>query len=326
MKRMTVVLALLTLALSLPPAAAQEATPTPARLTPADLADPDGQFVEVNGASVYYVARGPQDGPPVLLLHGFLGSTPNWDRVIDVLAEAGYRAVAFDRPPFGLSSKSPNLDYSLKAQAALTAGFMDALGIERAAIVGHSAGGLVAARLAVDYPERVEKLALVSAAIGLSGADFGLPDGQTSSGAPPVFANADPNNPLAQIALRAFFTTFAENLLSSSYYDPTAADRRQAERSGRFLRLAGWEAGLLAFNRDAAGPDSQFDLEALRGVTAPALLIWGEEDGIVPLRVGERLREYLPDAAWIVYPRVGHIPMDENTDAFNADLLAFLEG
>lgn len=84
-------------------AASVSAQATPRPVTPQDLADPDGQFVEINGASVYYRARGPQDGPPVLLLHGFLGSTVSWDETLGILADAGYRAVAFDRPPFGLN-------------------------------------------------------------------------------------------------------------------------------------------------------------------------------------------------------------------------------
>lgn len=85
--------------------AAQDATPevTSRYVDPTQLADEGGQFVDVDGASVYYIERGDPENPAVLLLHGFLGSVVDWTNVIDVLAEAGYHVIAFDRPPFANS-------------------------------------------------------------------------------------------------------------------------------------------------------------------------------------------------------------------------------
>ncbi len=77
---------------------------------PAALAEPDGFFVQVDGVRIYGRALGPEDGEPVLLVHGFGGSTFSWRHTLKALAEAGYRAIAFDRPPFGLSAKQGALD------------------------------------------------------------------------------------------------------------------------------------------------------------------------------------------------------------------------
>jgi pimeloyl-ACP methyl ester carboxylesterase len=296
-------------------------------MSPEDLADADGQFVEVNGAQVYYIERGPADGPAVLLLHGFLGSTIDWRPTIDVLAEAGYRTIAFDRPPFGLSDKSTALDYSLESQADLTIGLMDALDISTAALVGHSAGGPVAANAALRYPDRVTKLALVAGAIGLSAED-GLAnetDSNAASGAFEMLADLDPDSAFAQGLIRNFFTSdFADELLATSYYDPSKIAPDRAELSARGTKIEGWEGGLLAYAQAMSSDMTDADLEALTAIDIPVLLQWGEEDQIVPISVGERLREIFPNNTWITYPQVGHIPMDEATDSFNSDLLAFL--
>lgn len=303
------------------PAAAQEVTPEATPVTPELLADADGQFVELDGISVYYREVGPADGPPVLLLHGFLGSSSNWDATLYILGNAGYRTIAFDRPPFGLSDKRPELDYSLEAQAALTAALMDELGIEQAALIGHSAGGAVVSQFALAYPERVTRLVLVAGAVGLN-ADSGTADtavGRTFS----FLVESDPNSPVARLALRAMFNgPLARNMLGQAVNNPDLMTPEMAARNARFLQLTGWEAGLLAFARDTRWDKPE--LEALAQVKIPVLLQWGEADRIVPLEVGERLRGIFPDVTWKTYPDTGHIPMLEANDAFHGDLLDFL--
>ncbi len=280
-------------------------------VTPESLAEPDGQFVQVNDASLYYIERGPEDGPPVLLLHGFLGSTDDWSPVIDVLATAGYRVIAFDRPPFGLSDKSTRLDYSVAGQAVLTVGLMDALGIDRASLIGHSAGGSVAAQVALDAPERVEQLVLVAAAIGL---DMSNGEDAPDFGPLSFITDADPADPEAQQRL----TDLVESPLARIF---------AGELVGRdMFQLYGWEGGLLAFVRDNLNTTDDMQADDLASLTVPVALIWGERDEIVPLEVGERLFSALPNAVWITYPDAGHMVMQDETDTFNADLLTVLKG
>lgn len=293
-----------------------------APVTPQDLADADGKFVDVNGISVYYLERGPQDGKPVVLLHGFLGSTVSWDMTINALAAAGFRAIAFDRPPFGLSDKRTSLDYSLSAQAALTADFMTALEIDHAALVGHSAGGPVAAQFALHYPERVDKLVFIAAAIGMD-----TPFDQEDNGGVlrSLFSEIDPDSPAAQLALRSLLNSgFAAQLANRAMANPQSLTQEMLERAARWTRLPGWEGGLLAFTRDATNEKSQLDLAALDKIRAPILVIWGEEDAVVPISVGQSLKKLLRNEVWITYPHVGHMPMDEVSDRFNADIVAFL--
>ena len=131
---------------------------------PAQLADADGAFITVYGMQIYYRARGPVDGQAIILVHGFLLETATFEPLLQGLAAQGYRVIAFDRPPFGLSDKAPDLDYRRQAHGDLLIGLMDQLGIKQAVLLGHSAGAMVTAGVALRYPERVAKLVMVDAA------------------------------------------------------------------------------------------------------------------------------------------------------------------
>lgn len=313
-------------------AAQAEATPvgaTPVTVSPADLADPDGAFLDLDGTSIYYVARGPESGPAVVMLHGLLGSTLDWEGTMDALAGAGYRAIAFDLPPFGLSSKSPDLDFSAVVQAERTIGLLDALGIDQATVIGHSAGGPVAGTIAERYPERVTRLVLVSPAyLGLFQIVFpemtapaspvsGESAGDQFGGAFDFFAvlynpTNDPESPADQARLREAVHGLSEIMPQNRPGDPM-----------RFTRIEGWEAGLLAYGQRALfdpanlGPDGA-------AVSVPVLLLWGELDPLVPLAIGQYLVDQYEDASLVSLTGIGHEPMFEAPDEFNEHLLDFL--
>jgi pimeloyl-ACP methyl ester carboxylesterase len=277
---------------------------------PATLADPDGQFIDLAGTSIYLVDRGPREGEVLLLLHGFLGSVVDWDQTIPALTAAGYRVIAFDRPPFGLSDTDTALDYTAAGTSALIIALMDALEIEQATLIGHSLGGMAAADVALRDPERVKRLILASAAIGLD--TFGGDDLA-------FMADIDPNNTAIQSFIRGLFLGMADSMSLSDRYTP-----EQLERRGRAFRVAGWEGGLLAFTKAAVTDATRPTPEQMAQLAQPVLFIWGEADDIVPLSIGEALYEVLPTADWITYPEVGHMLMDEVPDRFNADVVAWL--
>jgi pimeloyl-ACP methyl ester carboxylesterase len=293
-------------------------------ITPQDLADADGQFIEIDGASIYYLDRGPADGPVVLLLHGFGGSTFTWRDNIDALAEAGYRVVAYDRPPFGLSDKNPALDYSPAAAANQALGLMNALDIETATLVGHSAGGSVIAHFATDYADRVDGMVFVAGAVGYDRGSEPAGNDSALGGLFQFAASLNPDSPLAHQLVRAFVTPerFID-LLRDAYYDPDIVTDEVAAGYLRILQIEGWEGAFLALLQSPADTPSP-DLDTLAQSTMPILLIWGEEDTWVPLVVGQRLHQLLPVADWITYSDVGHLPMEETVEQFNTDLLAFL--
>lgn len=301
----------------------------------ATLADPDGVFIDVDGLSTYVLARGPQDGQPVLLLHGWGASTFTWREQIDALAAAGYRAIAFDRPPYGLSAKTgENIPYRPTALADFTARVMDKLGIQRATLVGQSQGGGVIGYFAVKYPERVERLVFVSGA--LRPTDDPAPSGGGAAGRvsgalglPPLagtLLNIDPFARWARLGIRAFVTPeFSTTILRSAYHDPNFLTPEIAAGYQKQLRVVGWDEALLNQLRGSAFTPEPITAAQISAIAAPVMIVWGQDDTWVPLSVGERLHELLPDAVFVTYPNVGHLPQEEAAAQFNADLLAFLE-
>lgn len=121
------------------------------------------RFVELDGVRVHYQEAGAVGAPTLVLSHGFCASTFVWSDVLLPIAEMGFRVVALDLVGFGFSQKPGGFDYTIEAQARVVVRLLDALGIERAALVGSSYGGAVAAACALDFPERVERLVLVGA-------------------------------------------------------------------------------------------------------------------------------------------------------------------
>src|SRR5687768_16149243 len=120
-------------------------------------------FTNVDGARVHYQEFGEASNPPVILLHGYTASNYVWKSAAPQIAEKGFRVIAPDLLGFGYSEKPRWFDYSIQSQARMISRLMNRLGIGRAVIVGSSYGGAVAATLALDYAERVEKLVLVDA-------------------------------------------------------------------------------------------------------------------------------------------------------------------
>jgi len=130
--------------------AAQEATPGALAATPTA----EGEFATINGAELYNELHGPVDGPPVLLLHGALGNTEEFDTLVPALVAAGYRTVAFDARGRGRSSRG-ELQITYDQMAADTVAMLDHLGIDRTDVVGMSDGANVALELAVAHPKRL---------------------------------------------------------------------------------------------------------------------------------------------------------------------------
>src|SRR5687768_1416268 len=121
----------------------------------------NSHFTSVDGARVHYQEFGDPSRPTLLLIHGYTASTYVWNTTAPLLAENGFHVLAIDLLGFGYSEKPSWFDYSIASQARMISRFMNRLGIGRATVVGSSYGGAVAATLALDYPERVEKLVLV---------------------------------------------------------------------------------------------------------------------------------------------------------------------
>lgn len=288
----------------------------PAEEVAADLGL-QGSLVAADGTRAWVEEAGPAAGPAIVLVHGFGGSTWSWRATLPALAAAGYRAVAVDLASFGLADKSWDRETSHLRQADLVAAVMEARGIPSATVVGHSMGANVLAWLAERHPERVERAVLVDAATGpaAAGGSFGLAG---------VLVRLPNVRRLGQLALRwQLDEARMGEILRSAYADPARVDEADVAGYAAALQTVDWDLGLLATVRDAGSNELAAPIgEILR---VPILIAWGREDPWIPLSSGEALRAALPAAAWAVVDDAGHLPMEEQPEAFNEILLAWLE-
>jgi pimeloyl-ACP methyl ester carboxylesterase len=277
----------------------------------------DGRLVEAAGTSAWVREAGPTAGSAVVLVHGFGGLTWSWRETLPALATAGYRAVAVDLADFGLSDKSWERDTRHAAQADLVAGVMDALGIERATLVGHSMGANVVAWLGARHGDRLERAVLVDAATGpaATGGGFGL------GGALLQLPNV---RRIGQLVLRSQVDEARMGeILRSAYADPSRVTDDVVAGYAAPLQTIDWDLGLLAIVRD--GGSSALEEPIADVLPVPTLVIWGRDDPWIPLESGEALLAALPGAGWQIIDAAGHLPMEEQPAAFNDALLGWLE-
>ncbi len=287
--------------------------PLEGTVPPTALADPDSRFLDVDGLAVHYKVSG-EGSPQFVMLHGFGASVFSFRELQQPLGEWG-TALAFDRPPFGLTSRpltwtGPN-PYSQDAQIALTLAMMDALNMQRAVLVGHSAGGTIALQVAQRHPERVEALVLVSPAVGERAA---IPPAARWLLATPQARR------LAPLFLRDVEADF-DDLLRQAWHDPERITPEIYEGYRKPLKAHDWDRGLWELTLAAGPPTNEVPLEEL---SVPTLLITGDNDLIVPTPQTKELAALLPNAELIVIPECGHLAHEEHPELVLEAIAAFL--
>ena len=272
-------------------------------------------------------AAGQSAAPAIVLLHGKNFGGYYWESTARALLAAGYRVVMPDQIGWGKSSK-PEIHYTFQLLAANTARLLDTLGIEKAVVLGHSTGGMLAVRFALTYPQRVGRLILEDP-IGLEDYRAHIPAQTDATLYQAELANTDPAK------IRAFYARyFAHPMPEIS--DPLAEVQIRITRSGEFPRWA--KASALAYQMIYQQP-----VRAEYGLLAPpTLLIVGEQDRTVPLGVyaapearaamghfaelARAAAQEIPQAQVAVIPDCGHIPHLEKPEAFLNAVFGFLRG
>lgn len=254
---------------------------------------PTYQYAEVGELRIRYLRRGPEQGTPVLLVHGFGGDLNNWLFNLDAVAE-GHPVIALDLPAHGQSTiQLPGT--TLKALAAFLGEFLDAVGIETAHLVGHSMGGGIAAQLALDAPQRVRSLALIDSA--------GLGD-EINADYIKGFVHSETRRELKPIAAMLFANA---ELVTRQL----VADLLKYKRlDGVTEALEQLSAGLFKDGHQSEQPG-----KALDAFAGPLLVIWGEDDRIIPSSHAAAA----PSKATVqVIDQAGHMPQMEKASEVNA--------
>jgi pimeloyl-ACP methyl ester carboxylesterase len=270
------------------------------------------RWVTVAGRQVNVIELG--SGPPIVFIHGLSGSWQNWLEQLPVFARE-HRVITFDLPGFGVS-EMPAQKITISGYGRFVDALLDELEVGSAAIVGNSMGGFIGMELAIRFPERAERLVLVSAA-GLSIeylrneralAVLGTLENRLAAYSGWLASRSDA---LARRpgARRLIFGIVAHR--PDRLPGPLVAE--QVRGSGKPGFLPALDALTDYPIRDRLGE-----------IACPTLIVWGSEDKLVPARDADEFARLIPNSRKVVWPETGHVAMLERPAAFNALLEAFL--
>jgi 3-oxoadipate enol-lactonase len=243
-------------------------------------------------------------GPPVLLVHGLGLSRRRWQRQVDALAAAGYRAVRFDLRGFG-DSDAPRAPYEISTLVDDLRAVIDELGLRNVHLVAHSLGGMIAQRFALDAPESVRTLTLASTTAhnGARASAFALAMARLTE----VGFDAAVEDPLVRPVM--------ERMLAEAF--PAGPPPFESFRRGLEKPNLG--------HSYAWGATAGFSvLDALPRLACPLLVLHGTADPLVPFTLGERIHSLVAHSRFVSLDGAGHSVQVERASAFNAALLEFL--
>lgn len=261
----------------------------------------------VGGVMTRVLEAGSAHPDILVFVHGTGGRADRWARNIDAMAAAGFRVYAFDLPGHGFASKGPDVACSVPAYRQMLADFMDAIGADKAVIVGTSLGGHVVASYACEHPERIRAIALCGS-MGL------VPIGDEARGRIQAGANNQTREGVAGKMARVIF-------------DPTEVTPDMLEEEWRINNSAGAKDSFAALgNYIAADLDKEVVGDQLAGAAFPVLLVWGAEDETVSPSVGETVRLKLPQSRLAILDGAAHTVYYEKADHFNRVLADFVAG
>ena len=254
-------------------------------------------------------------GPPVILIHGFGGSMWQWEQQQRALSQH-FRVLTLDLPGAGLSDK-PEIDYRPDQMLDFFVGFMDAVNIPQATLVGNSMGAGLAMGMALAHPTRVAKLVLID----------GLPQHVMEKLTSPSVRRAiETSAPswLVSFGNMLFGGLMTESVLREIVHDQALLTPAVIERSNRNRQRPGLIKPLMTVRENLPLWESGFATR-VGEITHPTLVIWGEEDRVFPIAVGDELHQTIKGSRFIRIPKAGHIPQWERPDLVNQELITFIQ-
>ena len=266
-----------------------------------------GKFIDLDGLSTHYIEKG--SGEPVILLHGFFFDHNMWNASIDILAEK-YKVYVVDLWGFGYSTREP-LDYGYPLYTKQLHKFMDALGIQKASLIGQSMGGGTIMNFTISNRDRVDKIVLVNAA----GMPNALPLMGRISNLPRVgeFMYGMKSDFVRKFSLGNNFL-YNKHLLTDEYY----------EQITRFHKIKGSSEVMLSVTRNLFFDTLYEEIKLLGEMDVPILIFWGRDEKSIGLPIGQELHKLLKSSHLEVLDQAGHCSNMDQPDLFNRLTLSFL--
>lgn len=249
------------------------------------------------------------DSLPLVLIHGTSSSLHTWDACTELLKDR-YRIIRFDLPGFGLTGPNADNDYSIDNYVFFVSEFLNKMGIKKCHIAGNSLGGNIAWRFAERYPQQVGKLILLNSAgypIEKAKGSLGFNIAQT-----PIVNN-----------IMKFITP--RSLVQKSLFDAYADDAKVTDALvERYHTMACAEGSRTALIRRFQYPrEDRYEL--VKNVQTPTLIIWGDQDQLIPVANAQRFAQDLPNDTLVILRQMGHVPMEEVPEVVAKYMSDFLE-
>lgn len=288
-----------------------------------EAAPSTGRFVQAGDVELFIQEMGPANGQAIIFIHGTAAWSGLWRETMTPLAEAGYRCIAIDIPPFGFSERPATPSYDNASQAKRIVALMDALKIEHAILFGHSFGGGATLEAALMIPNRIDALILEDVGalnINIESIDA-VPNPAVS-----LFLNARVvRNPV--LAATATNPLFTKTMISAMILDPNDATDEKIKILQQPLvlqdatnTLGDWLQHVLRIQQ----PSLTSYPKNYQSLTMPALIVWGDSDTVILIQEGEYLQSLIPNSELAVVKGVNHIPHVEDLDALMETVFDFL--
>lgn len=262
----------------------------------------DGQFITLSAGDIFYREAGL--GQKVILLHGFGSSSASFLGLMTELSK-DFRVFALDFPGFGLSAKQKEEDLTLASQVKTVLEFMDQKNMDKAFIVAHDMGGAVAAKLAIDYPNRVEKLVLIA------------PEGYGQDLRYNYLKYIPP--PLDRLFLRLFMfnSNAVKKTLEKAFYDDEQVTKDIINNYVESYKTKRADWAFSKKIKQGLSPDLTAQFSQIKAST---LVIWGRQDELIKSTVMEELNHQMPEVTGYFIENTGHLPQQESPEGV-ADLI-----
>lgn len=277
----------------------------------AKYAQHPSKFMALNGVEVHYRDEGrSSESIPLVLIHGTGSSLHTFNDWAEELKK-DYRVIRMDLPGYGLTGPFPEPDYSIDAYVGFIEQFLDSMGVDKCLIGGNSLGGHIAWRFATEYPKRINKLILINSA--------GYPNKSKSE--PIAFRVA--KTPVLRNAL-TFITpkSIARSSIENVYADKTKVTEELVDRYFELTLRAGNRQAFI--DRFSAKKDPNA-YKRIRQIQQPTLILWGDQDELIPVENAERFHRDLPNDTLVILENAGHVPMEEIPERSLEVVKAFLD-
>lgn len=282
------------------------------------------QIIETNGVKLHVVTDGPADGTPVILLHGFPEFHYGWRKQVPALVEAGFRVIMPDQRGYNLSDKPRGISaYHVNTLAKDIIGLFDHFGIQKARLVGHDWGAVVAWTVALNHPERLEKLTILNVPHPDVMQRFILENAEQRKKSWYVFFFQIPFF-VEWVLRRDNYRNMARMLVGSGR--KSTFSRSDIEEYKKAWSQPGALTGMLNWYRNIfrGGLRSIFQKKAARRVSVPALILWGKNDVALSHEMVQPSLELCDHASAVFFEHATHWVQHDEADAVNKNLIEFL--